>query len=332
MADAMNRRKIVLLLAIAIDVFLGDPPNRFHPVAWMGALIHKWQQSVSGYAQKTADSTARPIWDLLSGAGLTLAGGLMTTVSSRLVIRLTTHLPVQLSWLIEAALLKATFSLRGLHSAAGQVHAALQTGDLPEARRLLSWHLVSRDTSNLNQSLVAAATIESVAENTGDGVVAPLFYYYVGGLPLAMFYRFANTADAMLGYRTPELEWQGKIPARTDDLLNLLPARLTALMIAFASPLAGGSVKGSLRSIFRDAHRTSSPNAGYPMSAMAGALGVELEKVGSYRLGTGGRKPNPVDIHRAQRIALGAAALALALLLLCPAPARVLKSVKRSKR
>lgn len=328
----MNRRKIVLLVAIAIDILLGDPPNRFHPVAWMGALIHKWRQLVSGYAQKMADSTARPIWDLLSGAGLTLAGGLMTTVSSRLVIRLTTYLPVQLSWLIEAALLKATFSLRGLHSAAGQVYAALQAGDLPEARRLLSWHLVSRDTSNLDRSLVAAATIESVAENTCDGVIAPLLFYLIGGLPLAIFYRFANTADAMLGYRTPQLEWLGKIPARLDDLLNLLPARLTALMIAFASPIAGGSVKRSLRSIQRDARRTQSPNAGYPMSAVAGALGVELEKVGSYRLGRGSRKPDPQDIQRAQRIALGAAGLALALLLLWPAETIMLKSAKRSNR
>lgn len=328
----MKRRKSILLLAIAMDLLLGDPPNRFHPVAWMGALIYKWQRLVCGYAQKTTSSIARPLWDLLSGAGLTLAGGLITIVSSWAVLRLTIRLPVQLSWLIEAALLKATFSLRGLHSAVGQVHAALQAGNLSEGRRLLSWHLVSRDTSNLSQSLVAAATIESLAENTGDGVVAPLFYYYLGGLPLAMFYRFANTADAMLGYHTPELEWQGKIPARTDDLLNLLPARLTALLLALAAPLAGGSCKGSLRSILQDAHRTSSPNAGYPMSAMAGALGVELEKVGSYRLGAGGRKPNHLDIPRAQRIALGAAGLALALWLLCSAPAMVLKSAKRSKR
>jgi adenosylcobinamide-phosphate synthase len=314
----MDPGKIVLLLSIAIDVLVGEPANRFHPVAWMGSFISRWQRLSDRYAQRATAAGSRPAWDLLSGAGLALGGGLAIAGSSRAILHLLNRLPTPLGWLIEAALLKTTFSLRGLHSAAGQVGAALESGDQPEARRLLSWHLVSRDTSDLDQSLIAAATIESIAENTSDGVIAPLFFYWVGGLPWALFYRFANTADSMLGYHTPKLEWLGKIPARLDDLLNLLPARLTALLIALASPLGSGSIKGSLHSIQQDSRRTQSPNAGYPMSAMAGALGVELEKVGFYRLGEGGRKPGAPDIRRAQRLALGAAGLALALLLIWP--------------
>ena len=147
-------------------------------------------------------------------------------------------------------------------------------------------------------------------------MVAPLFYYLLGGLPLALVYRFVNTADAMLGYHTPELEWLGKVPARMDDVLNLIPARLTAMLLALAAPLTGGSLKRSLRSIRRDAHQTLSPNAGYPMSAMAGALDVELAKVGCYRLGEGGRKPNIQDLRKARHIIFGTAGLVLALVLL----------------
>jgi adenosylcobinamide-phosphate synthase len=195
-----------------------------------------------------------------------------------------------------------TLSLRGLVVAGDEVEEALEHEDLAGARRLLTWNLVSRDTTALDEAQVAAATIESVAENISDGVVAPLFYYALGGLPAALAYRFVNTADAMLGYRDPAHEWLGKAPARLDDLANLLPARISAALIVLAAALVGENATAAWRAWRRDAARTESPNAGHPMSATAGALEVELEKVGHYRLGAGGGAPSARDIGRATRM------------------------------
>jgi adenosylcobinamide-phosphate synthase len=296
------RRSAALLLALGLDAWPGDPPNRFHPVAWMGSLI--------AWARRHRP-TGQPAAEFVYGAGVVLLGGALAAAAGGLVEALGGRLPGPLGLLAEAALLKTTFTWRGLDRAANEVQQALEAGDLPEARRTLSWHLVSRDTSQLDESQVAAAAIESVAENASDSLVAPLLYYALGGLPLALAYRFANTCDAMLGYHTPELEWLGKFPARLDDLANLLPARLTGLLLTAAARLAGGSPQSAWRSLRRDARRTESPNAGYPMSAMAGALGVELEKVGHYRLGAGNRAAQPEDIRRARRILAATVGLAV---------------------
>jgi adenosylcobinamide-phosphate synthase len=211
-------------------------------------------------------------------------------------------LPCGLGLIAEAWLFKTTFALRGLAQAAIAVHGPLAQGDLPQARQQLSWHLVSRDTSQLDAAQVAAATIESVAENASDGVLAPLLYYAIGGLPAALGYRFLNTADAMWGYRDPAREWLGKPAAWLDDLANLLPARLTALCLLLAAPLCDGDLRRGWLIWRRDAGTTASPNAGHPMSAMAGALGMALEKVGHYRLGAGQRQPTGADITRAVRL------------------------------
>ena len=208
----------------------------------------------------------------------------------------------RLGWLVEGAILSQLIAWRGLMQAGGAVAKALEEGDLDEARRLLGWHLVSRDVSKLDGSLVAAGTIESLAENSSDSVVAPLLWYGVGGLPAALAYRFVNTADAVLGYRDAEREWLGKSAARLDDLVNLAPARLTAFLIAAGAAPGGGNGASAWRIWRRDGGKTASPNAGQPMSAAAGALEVELEKVGHYRLGEGLRKPEAGDIRRARKI------------------------------
>ena len=290
-----------IFAALLFDLLLGDPPNRFHPTAWMGSLI-------AFLSRKRPQNS--PMAELLAGGllmliGLTLVGG-----AGLLLNWLFTRLPLPLNWLATALVLKTTFSLRGLDHAAHEVQTALDAGNIPEARRLLAWHLVSRDTSQLTVSQVAAAGIESVAENASDSLIAPLFFYLVGGLPLALAYRFANTADAMLGYHDPEREWFGKIPARFDDLLNLIPARLTGLLLTAAAALSGNSARLAWKIMWRDAHLTASPNAGVPMSAMAGALGIELEKVGHYRLGMELNQPAIADLARARRIYIFAAALA----------------------
>jgi adenosylcobinamide-phosphate synthase len=168
----------------------------------------------------------------------------------------------------------------------------------------------------LDGSKVAAAAIESVAENASDGIIAPLFFFAIGGLPAALAYRFINTADSMIGYHDEEHEWLGKAPARLDDLLNFIPARLTGLFIILAAPFCGANMLQAWNTLRCDSRQTASPNAGIPMSAMAGALGVELEKINHYTLGKGLRSPSPADLGRARRIlyfAVGFAALSFIL-------------------
>jgi adenosylcobinamide-phosphate synthase len=223
------------------------------------------------------------------------------------------RLPTLLKWLAGGLLLKQTFSLRGLSRAAGDIHRPLAEGDLPEARGQVSWHLVSRDTSELTESQIVAATVESLAENASDSVVAPLFYYLVLGLPGALAYRFANTADAMLGYRDEAREWLGKIPAHLDDVTNLLPSRLTALLFIAAAFLAGENGREAFSIWRRDGDQGQSPNAGQPMSAVAGALDLELEKVGRYKFGEGNREPAVADIGRAVRLLYVAVLLGIGL-------------------
>ncbi|MEE9149489.1 MAG: cobalamin biosynthesis protein [Candidatus Tectomicrobia bacterium] len=293
-----------LVVALVLDQLLGDPPNRLHPVAWMGTAI--------GVARRWAPRQGRWL-PLLYGAGVVGAGVVVVACVGFLVQQLFLVLPWPLPWLLEAWMVKMTFSLQGLARAASQVRQALEAQDLAQARHLLSWHLVSRDTSQLNESQVAAAAVESVAENASDGIVAPLLYYALGGLPAALVYRFVNTADSMLGYRDPDYLWLGKVPARLDDLVNLVPARLTAALVVLASLFLGGNARSAWTTWRRDAHRTASPNAGHPMSSMAGALGLELVKIGHYQLGAGQALPAVSDIARAVHLLYGTAALAVVL-------------------
>ena len=293
---------LVLLVALALDLTVGDPPNRYHPVAWMGSAI--------AGARRLAPQHGR--WaPCAAGAVLVVAGVVVWGAVGWLLERGFAFLPLPLRWLAEAGVLKTTFALRGLGRASQQVRTALEAGNLPQARHLVSWHLVSRDTSQLTASQVAAATVESVAENTSDGIVAPWFFYVLGGLPAAFAYRFINTADAMLGYRDPQREWLGKVPARLDDLVNLVPARLTAVLMLLAAVFPGTNALTAWQTWRRDARCTASPNAGHPMSVMAGALQVELTKAGVYQLGAGQAPPAARDIPRAVHLVYRTVALAL---------------------
>lgn len=297
-------QSLAILLALLLDLLLGDPPSRVHPVAWMG----QWIALIRRCAPHTG-SAGRFLYGAITIGGSALALGWAMHHLRRLVQ------PALWSWLVDAGLLSLLLSLRGLLRAGHAVADPLAVGDLPAARHQLSWHLVSRDTSRLDESQIAAATIESLAENTSDSVVAPIFWYAVAGLPGALVYRFLNTADAMLGYRDAEREWLGKAAARLDDVANLIPARLTALCMILAAPWLGRCIEDGWRIWRRDAGATASPNAGHPMSAAAGVLGVELEKVDHYRLGAGLSKPAARDIQRAQRLVVMSVLIALAVFL-----------------
>jgi adenosylcobinamide-phosphate synthase len=244
------------------------------------------------------------------GAALTAGLSLAAATASGIVARLCRRAGVA-GIMLEAVLLKPSFALGGLLSAGDAVREALEGGNLVCARDLLH-ALVSRDTAGLDEALVAAAAIESLAENLTDSVLAPWVAYAAAGLPGAYVYRAVNTLDSMIGYRG-RYEHLGKIAARLDDVLNLLPARAGAVLLAMCAPLGRGSVGAAARVASAHHGRTASPNAGWTMAAMAGALGVRLTKVGAYTLGDG-REPNARDIHAARRIILGAAGVALAVL------------------
>lgn len=236
-----------------------------------------------------------------------VAAGVVTAIAARLGVA---------GMVVEAIALSALLSVRGLVRAARLVDGALARGDLVGARAMVAFHLVSRDASALDAPRVVSATVESVAENLGDSVIAPVCFYLAFGLAGAAVYRAINTADAMLGYREGVLEHFGKVAARLDDVLNLVPARLSGLAIAAGAAVAGADAGGAWRVMRRDARTTASPNAGWPMAAMAGALGVTLEKPGAYRLGDG-RLPTRDAIARAIRVfvaatVIGMGALALA--------------------
>jgi adenosylcobinamide-phosphate synthase len=293
---------VPIILAVGLDLAFGDPPNKFHPVAWMGSAL-----TVARHRLPTRGKLLPFMCGaLLMGAGLLVAVAIGEGISRGL-----RRMPLPLAVVVEAIVLKSLFSSKGLVDAARAVASALSRGELCSARALASWHLVGRRTENLDAPRIAAAAIESIAENSSDSIVAPLFYYGLCGLSGALAYRLINTADSILGYRDADREWLGKVPARLDDLANLIPARLTAVLIILVAPSAGGHRSQALRTWWRDARQTASPNAGHPMSAAAGALGVELEKIGAYRLGAGLRLPGVADIGRAIRLLSGTIALAL---------------------
>jgi adenosylcobinamide-phosphate synthase len=296
---------LILLLALALDLLLGDPPNRYHPVVLMGHFIR-------GMARLAPQEGSA--WRFVHGTVLVLSGVALFSLPLAWALVWVRELNPLAYLLLAALLLKATFAYMGLVKAARQVKAALQRGDLLEARRLVSWHLVSRDTSQLDASLIAAAAVESVAENITDGIVAPLLFFALAGMPGAWAYRFVNTCDSMLGYRDPLHEYLGKFAARLDDVLNFIPARLAGLLLVAAAGLAGENVGRAWETMWHQHRCTASPNAGWTMSAMAGALGVTLEKVSYYQLEGGPAPPEAETIDRALKVTAVTVTLFIALL------------------
>lgn len=292
----------VPVLALALDLLLGEPPPRVHPVVWMGRLVALGERLAPGRA-----------WgQLLAGFLVVTVIAFLFTGSVLLILMWAGTLNAWLYLVVAAVCLKPAFAVRELFRAAACVKDNLANGRL-EAARVALRALVSRKTDALDRAGVSAATIESVAENLNDSFVAPTFYYLIGGVPGAVFYRVVNTCDAMIGYRG-EFEYLGKFAARLDDLLNFVPARLTTLLLVLAAVL-GRSASAAWRVMWRDHRLTPSPNAGWPMSAMAGALQVELAKRDCYLLGYGGRLPGPGDITAALKLAAAAAGVWVLVLL-----------------
>ena len=290
----------ILALAVLLDLALGELPSWFHPTVWMGRTV--------SWAERQAPKS---VGGQLAYGGLMalLVPGLWGAAAYFAVVGLQEVHQVAYI-LVGAALFKTTFALRMLHRVAARTYSLLAQGDISAVRDNMR-SLVSRDVSALTSEQATAATVESVSENITDSFIGPCLAFALFGLPGAVAYRAINTLDSMVGYHG-KYEYLGKASARLDDLVNLIPARLTALLLILSSALLPGQrATGAWRIMWRDHRRTESPNAGWTMSGMAGALGVQLEKVGHYRLGDQTRSLEPEDISRAVRTMYLVAALGI---------------------
>jgi adenosylcobinamide-phosphate synthase len=293
-----------LWVALAIDRWLGEPAARWHPVVWMGHYLGWFGFRM---APQAADARPRDLLLFLKGALAWCVGALFAGIVALAVQAVAVQsLPVWATALVLALALKPLFAWRMLRGEVLAVEAALAVS--LEAGRAQLARLVSRDVSALSEREVRESAIESLAENLNDSLVAPVFWFVLLGLPGAAVYRFANTADAMWGYRGErngrDWTWFGKWAARADDVLSWLPARFTVLLLALAAWRWPGGLA-------LEARRTPSPNSGWPMAAMALLLGVRLAKPGVYALNAEGRQAEAADTQRAAQ--WGArAALALA--------------------
>ena len=279
---------LAMLLALLVDRLFGEPPARLHPVVGMGQYLGFFGPRLTALPPGPAFIGGALAW--LLGALLSAALALSLEMLLMQALRPWAGLPgLLLCALALGLLLKPLLAWRMLAEEVQAVEAALQ--ESLEAGRARLARLVSRDTRALSAAEVREAAIETLAENLNDSVVAPLFWFALAGLPGAALYRFANTADAMWGYRD-EREWSGKFAARADDVLSWLPARLTGLLMM---PL------WQLPRLLREAGRTPSPNSGWPMAAMALTLGLSLGKPGVYRLNEAGAPPEPAHMAQALR-------------------------------
>jgi adenosylcobinamide-phosphate synthase len=286
----------ILLGGLVIDLTLGDPPSPVHPVSWMGKFI----SLLVRFGKRKA-----PAVQFIFGCGVVVLTLSVFVIPVYLLLGYLNGVSAAAFVVTGAVIFKLCFSLRGLRSAALRIKHLLAEDKLSDARFELR-SLVGRDTAQLDKSLMVSATVESVAENTCDSFIAPLFYFLIFGVSGAVAYRVINTLDAMIGHHG-EFEYLGKFAARLDSVANFIPARITALLIVLAAWVRRENATGAWKMMLRDRNRTESPNAGWTMGAIAGVLGVQLEKVGFYKLGDNNSPLTPNTIDASLQIIMTAA-------------------------
>ena len=272
----------IIGFAILIDLILGDPKNRYHPTAWIGTFIAKLTTIT-----KNQNSTFEKVGGIImiitiSSVVVLLLSGLTFGISLISV----DYISLILSVVIGALLLKTTIAIRGMEKHAISVLDSLESNDLDLARNYLSM-IVKRNTTKLDKNHVLSGVLESISENTVDGITGPMFYYAFFGLFGAFVYRIINTADSMVGYKNDIFKNLGWFTAKCDTILNYIPSRLTGLMMVISAAILQNNWRNSYKVMIRDGKKTESPNAGYPMAALAGALETKFEKINHYKLGDG---------------------------------------------
>ncbi len=257
-----------IIAAFVLDLIFGDPYSFPHPTRFIGKYINFTEKILRKYFQTRSQ---------LKFAGFIL---MITTVAltyaiTFLIVKISFKINYWLGVSIEAFVLYTTFSVKCLKDEAVKIYKALETGDIRKSRIALSY-IVGRDTADLDFKEIIRAVVETVAENTVDGFLSPLFYGVIGGAPLAMGYKAVNTLDSMVGYKNDKYIDLGYFSAKMDDVANFIPARLSTLFISVGSGLAGGNMKQAFSISIRDRKNHKSPNCAFAEGAVAGALGVQL--------------------------------------------------------
>lgn len=314
-------RALALAIGFLLDVCFGDPLRALHPVVLMGKGISLCETGLRGLFPQT------PHGELAAGAVMTALLPLTAFFAAWGLLALAGWVHPLLRFALSCFFCWQALACKCLRAAAMQVYRALLSGDIAAARQAVGG-IVGRDTAALDEAEITRATVETVAENTSDGVVAPLFFFALGGAPLALAYKAVNTVDSMVGYKNERYLYFGRAAAKLDDAANWLPARLTGLLMALAA-FFGFDGPGALRVWRRDRKNHTSPNAGQPEAACAGALGVQLGGDSVYfgapvhkpTLGDATRPLAAADIPRACRLMVLTSALAA--LLCCAAVAAV---------
>ena len=280
---------LAVLFALSIDFAFGDPKNKFHPTVWVGMLIGKLVPFV-----KNNDPTTEKLGGFILTISITVLVATILYFLNALLHYLnlfdfnfmTQVVTIIFSIILTGFLLKTTIAIKGMEKHVALIMQALSKNNLDDARAKLSM-IVKRDTKNLDRQHIISGTLESISENTVDGIIGPLFYFTIFGLPGAFIYRTINTIDSMIGYKTDLFRNLGWFGANCDKILNFLPSRITSLVMIFAVMILRENWKHSLEIMKRDSKKTESPNAGYPMATMAGALSAKFEKIDHYVLGDG---------------------------------------------
>ena len=259
---------IKIWIAYVLDLIFGDPQNVIHPVQVIGKIISTGEKIL-----------LRKKYKFLAGAVLNIF-----TVSITYTLMYLISKSVKISvffMIIEIYLMYTIFSINSLAREGNRVYRILKEGDIEKARKDLSY-LVSRDTEMMDEKMIIRSTMETISENTVDGIVAPMFYMFLGGMPLAMAYKAINTLDSMVGYKNEKYMEFGKFSAKVDDVANFIPARITGILIVLASLILGYDYKNSLKIFLRDRKNHSSPNSAHSEASVAGALGVQFGGKVSY--------------------------------------------------
>jgi len=276
---------IIIGFAIILDLIFGDPKNRYHPTAWIGNFIGSITTCMKNESKNL---------EKFGGIFIVL---IPVSISCIVLFGLEFSIDfinaefwsVVISIIFGIILFKMTIAIRGMELHALAVLDSIQKNDLTQARKNLSM-IVKRNTKNLDKNHILSGTLESLSENIVDGITGPMFYFALFGLPGAFAYRIVNTVDSMVGYKTYMFKNLGWFGANCDNILNYIPSRLTGLTMVLGAMLLGHDWKNCYAIFKRDGKKTDSPNAGYPMAALAGALGTTFEKIEHYSLGNGNQE------------------------------------------
>jgi adenosylcobinamide-phosphate synthase len=283
---------LIFLLAFLIDMTVGEFPDRIHPTVGMGKVIAYFKPKIRSESPRV---------EMANGVLLGLGVILLFAVPAYLIIFLVQHFFGWIPYIVASAIvLKSTFAVKCMRQYTVPIADAIKKGDCSKARQSLHY-IVRRDPTGLSERHIISAAVESIAESTTDGVTSPFFYFALFGIPGAVTFRVISTLDSMLGYKDQEHKNIGWFSASIDTIANYIPARLTATLMTLAALFLGENWKESRRILKRDKRNTASLNAGWTLAAMAGALSVQLEKPGFYKLGDG-EDLSPTHITRAWRI------------------------------